>query len=112
MNVTLAQTVRNRYIVTFWYHGLRRTVEPHTYGIHRDSGSEVLSGYQTAGFSNSADFRGGGFIGSSRCSIWLSPTPALRVLVQVTTRATLGWATILRARGPSPSYSIETPTTG
>lgn len=58
MNIALAQAVRDRRIVTFWYHGLQRTVELHTYGIHRDSGNEVLSGYQTAGFSNSSDLPG------------------------------------------------------
>jgi hypothetical protein len=35
-----------------------RTVEPHTYGIHKDTGNEVLSGYQTAGFSQSGDLPG------------------------------------------------------
>lgn len=58
MNVALAQAVREHRIVTLWYDGLTRTIEPHTYGIHKDTGNEVLSGYQTAGFSNSGDLPG------------------------------------------------------
>ena len=58
MNSTIAQAVRERSIVTFWYDGLNRTVEPHTYGIHKDTGNEVLSGYQTGGFSHSGELPG------------------------------------------------------
>ena len=55
MTLTLAQAVREHRIITFWYDGLMRTVEPHAYGVHKDTGNEVLSGFQTAGFSHSSD---------------------------------------------------------
>lgn len=58
MNTALAQAIREHHIVVFWYDGLTRTVEPHTYGIQKDTGNEVLSGFQTAGFSHSGDLPG------------------------------------------------------
>lgn len=54
MNSNLAQAVLKHRIVTFWYDGFVRTVEPHTYGI-TTAGHEALSGYQTASFSRSDD---------------------------------------------------------
>lgn len=53
MNYALARAVQEHRIVTFWYDGLVRTVEPHTYGLNT-AGHEALSGYQIAGFSRSA----------------------------------------------------------
>jgi hypothetical protein len=57
MNQRIAQAVRDHRIVTFWYNGLLRTVEPHTYGVTM-AGHEALSGYQAAGGSHSGDLPG------------------------------------------------------
>jgi hypothetical protein len=54
MNSTLAHAVHNHRTVTFWYDGLIRTVEPHTYGI-TTAGHEAVRGYQTGGFSRTTD---------------------------------------------------------
>jgi hypothetical protein len=57
-NSLLAQAVTNRKIIRFWYNGLMRTAEPHTYGIHVSTGNEVLSAYQTGGFGHSGELPG------------------------------------------------------
>lgn len=54
MKMVIANAILNHRIVTFWYDGLVRTVEPHTYGL-TTAEHEALSGYQTAGFSRSDD---------------------------------------------------------
>lgn len=51
----IAEAVREHRLLTFSYEDLPRTVEPHQYGIHRDTGNEVLSGYQVGGSSHSSD---------------------------------------------------------
>lgn len=51
----IAQAVRERRLLTFRYEGLDRTVEPHLYGEHRDSGNETLVAWQVGGFSHSRD---------------------------------------------------------
>ena len=58
MNSTIAQAVTDHRITRFFYNELIRTVEPHTYGLHTDTGNEVLSAYQTAGFSHSGELPG------------------------------------------------------
>lgn len=58
MSSELAAAVRERRVITFWYNGLSRTAEPHTYGLHKSTGHEVLSCFQTAGFSNSGELPG------------------------------------------------------
>lgn len=58
MNIAIANAVRERRIIQFWYKDLMRTLEPHTYGIHKDTNNEVLAGYQTGGFSHSGDLPG------------------------------------------------------
>ena len=57
MDPVLAQAVREHRIVRFYYNGLRRTVEPHVYGVNT-AGHEALSAYQTGGFSRSSDRAG------------------------------------------------------
>jgi len=58
MSSELVTAVNERRIITFWYSGLARTAEPHTYGLHKDTGHEVLSCFQTAGFSHSGELPG------------------------------------------------------
>lgn len=52
MNTVLAGAVRDHLILEFTYHGLPRTVEPHTYGAGRE-GDEILVGYQVGGHTKS-----------------------------------------------------------
>jgi hypothetical protein len=46
VNLTIKQAVESHNIIAFWYKGLRRLVEPHTYGINKGTGNEDLSAYQ------------------------------------------------------------------
>jgi hypothetical protein len=55
MNITLVDAVRFHRILTFWYEDLLRTVEPHLYGVHAETGSEILSGFQIGGSSHSSN---------------------------------------------------------
>jgi hypothetical protein len=52
MNPVLCVAIRNRRIVTFYYDGGRRSVEPYCYGAS-GAGHELLRGYQAAGYSRS-----------------------------------------------------------
>ena len=52
MNRLLCSAIRNRRVVTFYYDGGRRTVEPFCHGASQ-AGHDLLRGYQTAGFSRS-----------------------------------------------------------
>ena len=47
----LRQAIRERRLVVFWLHGLRRVGEPHLYGVHK--GVVQLLLYQTIGESRS-----------------------------------------------------------
>jgi hypothetical protein len=53
MNQLLCEAIKQKRIVTFYYKGLFRIVEPYTYGVHKDTGNEVLSAYQIGGHSSS-----------------------------------------------------------
>jgi predicted DNA-binding transcriptional regulator YafY len=53
----LVRAVQEHRTVTFSYHGLRRTVEPHMVAIH-PAGEAVLMGYQTEGFSRAGEVPG------------------------------------------------------
>ncbi len=53
MNTIICEAIRLRKIIKFYYDGYERIVEPHTYGIHKDTGNEVLSAYQIGGYSSS-----------------------------------------------------------
>ena len=55
MNSTITQAITDHRVVTFWYEDLLRNVEPHLYGIHAETGNEILSGYQIGGSSHSSD---------------------------------------------------------
>lgn len=52
MNPLLCSAIRNRRVVTFYYDGGRRTVEPYCHGAS-EAGHDLLRGYQIAGFSKS-----------------------------------------------------------
>lgn len=53
MNRRICGAIEERKIIEFRYKGGIRVVEPHCYGIHEGSGKEVLSGYQTGGYTES-----------------------------------------------------------
>lgn len=53
MNTIICEAIRLRKIIKFYYDGYERIVEPHTYGIHKDTGNEVLSAYQIGRYSSS-----------------------------------------------------------
>lgn len=52
MHSTITEAIKQRRVLTVFYDGDRRTVEPHTYGIN-SAGNEALSCYQIAGTSSS-----------------------------------------------------------
>lgn len=49
----ICEAIRTKRIIKFIYEGYERIVEPHTYGVHKDTGNEVLSAYQVGEFSSS-----------------------------------------------------------
>ncbi|MCI0571512.1 MAG: WYL domain-containing protein [Myxococcaceae bacterium] len=57
MNEDIARAVREHRVIVFLYDGLLRTVEPHAYGLS-SAGHELLSAFQTAGFSSSSEAPG------------------------------------------------------
>ena len=52
VNPLLCSAIRHRRLITFYYDGGRRTVEPYSHGSSA-AGHDLLSGYQTAGHSTS-----------------------------------------------------------
>ena len=48
MNRAIISAIQNQRTLTFNYHGERRTVEPHCYGMDT-KGHEALRAYQTGG---------------------------------------------------------------
>jgi hypothetical protein len=73
VNEELARVVQEHRVVVFMYDGLLRTVEPHAYGLS-SAGHELISGYQTAGFSYSSEQPGWRLYRVDRISAF-SPTP-------------------------------------
>ncbi len=53
MNNLICEAIKNRKVIKFNYEGYDRIVEPHTYGIHKNTGNEVLCAYQVGGYSSS-----------------------------------------------------------
>ncbi|MFC1809016.1 hypothetical protein ACFL3D_02695 [Candidatus Omnitrophota bacterium] len=49
----LRHAIAEGIIVEFYYHGGMRRVEPYAYGVHKESGNEVVSAYQIGGYSKS-----------------------------------------------------------
>ena len=52
MTDKICEAIQNKKLVDFYYDGLQRIVEPHTYGVSK-TGKDTLSGYQIRGQSNS-----------------------------------------------------------
>ena len=56
MDNQICQAIANKDIIEFCYRGMWiRLFEPHTCGIHKDTGNKVLSGYQLGGYSESGN---------------------------------------------------------
>ena len=56
MENQICQAIANKDIIEFRYRGMWiRLFEPHTYGVHKDTGNRVLSGYQLSGCSESGN---------------------------------------------------------
>jgi len=55
MNNEICNAIANKNIIEFYYKGGTRTVEPHCYGVHKDTHNEVLRGYQIGGYSESRE---------------------------------------------------------
>ncbi|MDH7554073.1 MAG: hypothetical protein QHH74_10475 [Spirochaetota bacterium] len=53
MNKLLCEAIKSKKIIRFYYEGYERIVEPHAYGIHKDTENEVLRAYQIGGYSSS-----------------------------------------------------------
>ncbi|MBE0427410.1 MAG: hypothetical protein IBX72_12310 [Nitrospirae bacterium] len=58
MNNTICEAIASKNIVEFYYNGGIRIAEPHCYGIHKNTGNEVLCAYQIRGFSESGNLPG------------------------------------------------------
>lgn len=52
MDKKICEAIKSQKIIEFFYDGLERVVEPHTYGVST-AGNDVLSAYQIDGQSNS-----------------------------------------------------------
>jgi predicted DNA-binding transcriptional regulator YafY len=53
----LVKAILARRVVTFFYRGLARTVEPHMLGLH-EAGESLLVAYQTGGASGAGELPG------------------------------------------------------
>jgi len=51
MKRNICSAINSRKLISFYYRGGVRFVEPFCYGPHKSSGNEVLRGYQVGGFS-------------------------------------------------------------
>ncbi|MCK4668452.1 hypothetical protein KAU33_16990 [Candidatus Dependentiae bacterium] len=47
----ICEAIKSRKVIGFFYEGHKRIVEPHCYGVHKDTGNEVLCAYQIEGYS-------------------------------------------------------------
>ena len=55
MNNEICEAIKNKRVIEFSYKGHGRVVEPHCYGIHKDTNNEVLCAYQAGGYSSSGE---------------------------------------------------------
>lgn len=55
MNNQICDSIKGKNIIEFLYEGGNRVVEPHCYGIHKQTENEVLCGYQISGYSQSGN---------------------------------------------------------
>jgi hypothetical protein len=51
MRKDICSAIDSRKVVSFYYRGGIRFVEPFCFGLHKSFGKEVLRGYQVGGFS-------------------------------------------------------------
>jgi hypothetical protein len=51
MKSKICAAIDSRKVISFYYRGGIRFVEPFYYGLHKSTGDEVLRGYQVKGFS-------------------------------------------------------------
>jgi hypothetical protein len=51
MKSKICSAISSKKVISFYYRGGIRYVEPFCYGVHKSSGKEVLRGYQVKGFS-------------------------------------------------------------
>jgi len=58
MNKQICDAIKERQLIRFYYEEHQRIVQPHTYGIHKDTGNEVLRAYQVGGYSSSGNIPG------------------------------------------------------
>jgi predicted DNA-binding transcriptional regulator YafY len=58
MNQQICDAIRERRLVQFYYEGHQRIVQPHAYGIHKDTKNDVLRAYQIGGYSSSGNIPG------------------------------------------------------
>jgi len=53
VNNLICQAIDSMRVIKFVYDGEERIVEPHAYGIHKNTGNEVLCAFQVGGYSSS-----------------------------------------------------------
>jgi len=57
MNNDICSAIENKLVLNLYYGGGNRKVEPFCYGVSK-AGNEVLSAYQTSGYSGSGNYNG------------------------------------------------------
>ena len=58
MNQKICNAIMERRLIRFYYEGHLRIVQPHAYGIHKNTKNEVLRAYQVGGYSSSGNIPG------------------------------------------------------
>jgi len=58
MNHQICSAIIEKRVIQFHYEGHQRIVQPHAYGIHKDTGNEILRAYQVGGYSSSGNIPG------------------------------------------------------
>jgi len=51
----ICEAIENKKVIEFTYENHKRIVEPHCYGIHKDTNSEVLRAYPIGGYTSSGE---------------------------------------------------------
>jgi len=49
----ICEAIENKKVIEFVYKDNKRIVEPHCFGIHKDTNNEVLRAYQVGGYTSS-----------------------------------------------------------
>lgn len=57
MNGTICQAIRGRFVISFFYDGGVRNVEPHVHGTST-AGNDLVRAFQVSGHSQSAERQG------------------------------------------------------